>query len=68
MSEDGSAKVSCQLCGETQRIMETVNINGSVFALCEKCSTENPTLARSTGATARILGANVSDVRGQLRD
>jgi ribosome-binding protein aMBF1 (putative translation factor) len=60
--------VHCQLCQRTDDIAETVVINGEVFALCEDCARDNPTLARSTGSTARVLGASVSDVRGQLKD
>jgi hypothetical protein len=60
--------VSCSLCGRDVEIVDRVRIDGRVFGLCESCSAEHPMLVRSTGAKARVLGREVDDVRGRLRE
>jgi hypothetical protein len=59
---------SCSVCGRDEDLVDQVRIDGWVFGLCQSCSAERPTLVRSTGATARLLGREVDDLRGRLRD
>jgi hypothetical protein len=59
--------VTCTVCTSGRRAVDALNVNGHVIAVCEVCEKERPTYIRSQGSTARILGLDVTDVRGLLR-
>jgi hypothetical protein len=62
------SELSCGICGQRAPIRESLAIDGELYALCDSCSRSNPVLVRAVGSTARILGRDVDDVRGKLRD
>jgi hypothetical protein len=59
--------VACTVCGTGRRAVDALDIGGHIIAVCETCEQQRPTYIRSQGSTARILGLEVTDVRGLLR-
>ena len=58
----------CRGCDEVRELVDTAQISGETVGLCLECASARPNFVRSAASTARILGADVDDVRHGLRD
>ena len=67
MAEADTPPITCRVCGQPRELVDAVTVNSQVFAVCATCEAADPTYVRRTGSTARILGFEVQDIRGQLR-
>lgn len=58
----------CRGCDDVRELFDSALISGETVGLCLECASAQPNFVRSASSTARILGADVEDVRHGLRD